>query len=56
MGIEGRRSGVTLGRNGVLGLGVEQDLPQAVDGGFTPSAEDYVLLGAKDVNGVSLVE
>ena len=55
MGIEGRRTGVPLGRDGILGLGVEQELPQAGTGGFTPSDEDDVLLGAKDGNGVSLV-
>ena len=56
MGIEGRRYRVSLGRDGILGLGVEQDLPQAFTGGFMPFAEDDVLLGAKDGNDVSLVE
>ena len=54
--IEGRRAGVPLGRHGILGSGVEQELPQAGTGGFTPSAEDDVFLGAKYVNGVFLVE
>ena len=44
MGIEGRRAGVPLGRDGIVGLEVEQEMPQAVAGGFTPSAEDDVLL------------
>ena len=56
MGIEVCRSGVTLGRDGILGLGVEQEMPQAVTGGFKSSAEDDVLLGAKDGNGVFLLE
>ena len=56
MGIEGRRAGVPLGRDGILGLGVEQELPQAVTSGFTPFAADDVLLGAKDGNGVFLLE
>ena len=56
MGIEGRRAGVPLGRDAILVLGVEQELPQAVTGGFTLFAEDNVLLGAKYVNGVFLVE
>ena len=51
MGIEVRRAGVTLGRDGIVGLGVEQEMPQAVTGGFTPSAADGVFLGAKDGNG-----
>ena len=52
----GRRAGVPLGRDGIVGLGVDQELPQAVTGGFTPSSEDDVLLGAKDVKGVFLVD
>ena len=56
MVIEVRRAGVLLGRDGIVGLGVDQELPQAITGGFTPSSEDDVLLGAKDGNGVSLVE
>ena len=55
MGIEGRRAGVPLGRDGILGLGVEQELPQAGTSGFTPSAKDDVLIGAKYVNDVFLV-
>ena len=45
-----------LGRDGILGLGVEQELPQTGTSGFTPSAKDDVLIGAKYVNGVFLVE
>ena len=56
MGIEGHRSGVPLGRDAIFGLGVEQEMPQAVTGGFTPSAADDIFLGAKDVKGVFLVE
>ena len=56
MGIEVRRAGVPLGRDAIFGLGVQQEMPQAVTGGFTSFAEDDVLLGAKDGNGVSLVE
>ena len=56
MGIEGRRDGVPLGRYGIFVLGVEQELPQTCTGGFTPSAEDDILLGAKYGNGVLLVE
>ena len=56
MGIEGRRAGVPLGRDGIVGLWVEQEIPQTVTGGFTSSAEDDVLLGAKDGNGVFLLE
>ena len=56
MGIEVRRAGVPLGRDGIVGLGVQQEMPQAVTGGFTSSAEDDVLLGAKDGNGVFLLE
>ena len=56
MGIEGRRARVPLGRDGILVLGVEQELPQAGTGGFTPFAADDVLLGAKDSNGVFLLE
>ena len=52
----GRRDGVILGRDGIVGLEVEQELPQAVTGGFSSSAEEDVLLGAKDVKGVFLVE
>ena len=55
MVIEVRRAGVPLGRDGIVGLGSEQELPQAVSAGFTPSAEDDVLLGAKDGNGLSLI-
>ena len=55
MGIEGRRAGVPLGRYGIFVLGVEQELPQAVTGGFTPSDEDDVFLGAKYGSGVFLV-
>ena len=56
MGIEGRRAGVPLGRDEILGLGVEKELPEAGTSGITPSAGDDVLLGAKDVNGVFLAE
>ena len=56
MVIEDRRAGVLLGRDGIVGLGVEQELPQAVTGGFTPSAEDDVILGAKDGNSLFLLE
>ena len=52
----GRRAGVPLGRDGIVDLGVDQELPQAVTGGFTPSAEDDVLLGSEYGNGVFLVE
>ena len=52
----GCRDGVPLGRDGIVGLGVEQELPQAVTGGFSPSTEEDVLLGSKDSNGVFLVE
>ena len=52
----GRRSGVPHVRDAIVGLGVDQELPQAVTGGFMPSAEEEVLLGAKDGNGVFLVE
>ena len=44
MVIEVRRAGVLLGRDGIFGLGVDQELPQAITGGFTPSSEDDVLL------------
>ena len=35
----GCRDGVPLGRDGIVGLEVEQELPQAVTGGFSSSAE-----------------
>ena len=56
MGIEGRRAGVPLGRDEFFGFRVEKELPQAVTGGFTPFAEDEVLLGFKDGNDVFLLE
>ena len=56
MGIEGRRAGVPLGMYGIVGLGVEQEFPQAVAGGFMPYAEEDVLLGSKDGNGMFLLE
>ena len=56
MGIEGRRANVPLGRDRIVGFGVDQELPQAGTGGFTPSSEDNVLLGTKEGNGVLLVE
>ena len=56
MGIEGCRDGVPLGKYGIVGLGVEQELPQAGNCGFTPSAADDVFLGAKYGNGMFLVE
>ena len=56
MGIEGRRAGVPLGRDGIVGFSVEKELPQAVFGGFTLFAEDDVFLGAKDGNSVLLLE
>ena len=56
MVIEGRRDGVPLGRDEIVGLGVEQEMLQAFTGGFTPSAEDDVFLGAKYGNSMFLVE
>ena len=56
MGIEGRRAGVPLSKDGILGLRVEQELPQAGTSGFTPFSEDNVLLGAKDGNNMFLLE
>ena len=56
MGIEVRRAGVPLGMYGIVGLGVEQELPKTVTGGFTQSAEDDVFIGAKYGNSVFLIE
>ena len=56
MGIEGRRAGVPLGRDAIVGLGVQQEMPQTVTSGFTSYAEDNVLIGAKEGNGVFLLE
>ena len=52
----GRRSGVPHVRDGIVDLGVDQELPQEVTNEFTPSSEDNVLLRAKEGNGVYFVE
>ena len=56
MGIEGRRAGVPLYRDEIFGFRVEQEFPQAGSGGFTPFAYEDIFIGAKDGNGVFLLE